>query len=109
MPVPEHLSSASTRTHQRMMATCRPGSASPATAAASVACISPVSEHMHLVGSCSTSTPTGWLATAATMTSPECVSENAGPSPASTGLPDGRPHAGHGSLPNASLAGSSPV
>src|SRR6266568_5867256 len=92
------------------MASCRPGSASGATIAASAGCMMPVRKHTQRGVWRSRSTPTRSPATAITIMSPEWASEKHGPAPdASTGLPDGRPQRGHGSRPNASSRGSAPA
>jgi len=117
MPVPALLSTASIRTHQRMIAACRSGSGSASASAASPGCIADVREKTHPVASRSTSMPTGLRATATATASPECAREKDRPlpvpapggGPASTGLPDGPPQAGHLRRPNASRPGSAPT
>ena len=111
MPCPVHLSTASARTQQVMIASCRSGSASPATQAASAGCSAWASEQTHPAATRSTSTPTGRPATATITMSPEWVSENAGAGrgPGSrTGFP-GAPQCGHRSRPSPSWPGGVPV
>ena len=111
MPCPVHLSAASARTQQVMIASCRSGSASPATQAASAGCSAWASEQTQWAALRSTSTPTGRPATAMTTWSPECVSENEGTvcAPGSrTGFP-GAPQCGHRARPSRSVPGGVPV
>ena len=107
MPCPVHLSAASARTQQVMIASCRSASASPATQAASAGC-SACGQRADAAGRCRVPRPRppAGPATAMTTTSPECVSENEGAvrAPgARTGFP-GAPQRGHRSRP----AGSAP-